>query len=84
MLYAALALILVAMCADGNELSGRQLLSSAPPPSPSRGGWYNYCDTFNGPVCATCQLQPEGFDPCTVRRAAWGVHAWGANGAMRR
>lgn len=38
--------------------SGRELLDNS---------WYWYCDTFNGPVCATCQQLPDGKDPCMVR-----------------
>ena len=29
--------------------------------------WYWYCNTFDGPVCSTCQLIPQGYDPCMVR-----------------
>jgi len=37
---------------------GRELLDNS---------WYWFCDTFNGPVCATCQQLPNGYDPCMVR-----------------
>lgn len=37
--------------------TGRELLDNS---------WYWFCDTFNGPVCATCQQLPDGNDPCMV------------------
>ena len=43
---------------DAVSRSGRDLLGT--------NSWYWFCATFDGPVCATCQLIPYGFDPCIV------------------
>ena len=32
----------------------------------SVNSWYDFCDTYDGPICPTCQLHPQGQDPCLV------------------
>ncbi len=53
--------------ADSHLQSSRDSSTSHRRSLQAINSWYNFCYTYNGPVCPTCQLQPSGSDPCVVR-----------------